>query len=75
MIDSDSDRSIEATVSADLGVVALLEGHAPPQLAAIDVGDALPDLGTMKINLHVEPAKGEPVQALADMVRGGFAAL
>ncbi|MGR3270758.1 LysR family transcriptional regulator [Thalassococcus profundi] len=75
VIDSDSDRSIEATVSADLGVVALLEGHAPPQLAAIDVGDALPDLGTMKINLHVEPAKGEPVQALADMVRGGFAAL
>ncbi|WP_146589752.1 LysR family transcriptional regulator [Puniceibacterium confluentis] len=75
VIDSDSDRSIEATVSADLGVVALLEGHAPPQLAAIDVGDALPDLGTMKINLHCGGAKGEPVRALSDMIRQGFAAL
>ncbi|MFZ5962910.1 LysR family transcriptional regulator [Thalassococcus sp. BH17M4-6] len=75
VIDSDSDRSIEATVSADLGVVALLEGHAPPQLVAIDTGDALPDLGTMKINLHADQAKGEPVRALADMVRSGFAAL
>lgn len=75
VIDSDSDRSIEATVSADLGVVALLEGHAPPQLCAIDVGDSLPDLGTMKINLHAENAKGEPMQALAEMLRQGFAAL
>lgn len=75
VIDSDSDRSIEATVSADLGVVALLEGHAPPQLAAIDVGDALPELGTMKINLHAENAKSEPMRALAEMIRQGFAAL
>ncbi len=75
VIDSDSDRSVEATVSADLGVVALLEGHAPPQLAAIDVGDALPDLGKMKINMHAGGAKGEPLRALSDMIRQGFAAL
>ncbi len=75
VIDSNSDRSIEATVSADLGVVALLEGHAPPQLAAIDVGDSLPDLGTIRINLHSGAAKSEPLQALSDMIRQGFAAL
>ncbi|MCE0504177.1 MULTISPECIES: LysR family transcriptional regulator [unclassified Roseivivax] len=75
VIDSDSDRSIEATVSADLGVVALIEGHAPPQLERIETGGALPDLGTMKINLYAERAEQGPPAALAELLRKGFAAL
>lgn len=75
VIDTDSDRSIEATVVADLAVVALIEGHAPPQLAEIDTGGALPDLGTTKINLYAERAKDPPAAALADLIRQGFAAL
>ncbi|ETX14744.1 LysR family transcriptional regulator [Roseivivax halodurans JCM 10272] len=75
VIDTDSDHSSHATVAADLGVVAFLEGHGAPQLAPIDVGDALPDLGTFKINLHRGQARGAPADGLAEMVRQGFSAL
>lgn len=75
VIESESDRSIEAAVSADLGVVALIEGHAPPQLAEIEAGGALPDLGTTKINLYAERAVEAPAAALAELLRAGFAAL
>ncbi len=75
VIDTDSDRSIEATVSADLGVVALIEGHAPPQLEEIDSGGSLPDLGTTKINLYAAKSTSGPAQALVDLLRSGFAAI
>ena len=75
VIETESDRSSHATVAADLGVVALLEGHSSPQLAPIDVGDTLPDLGVFRINLHMGHGQGAPLADLADMVRQGFCSL
>lgn len=74
-VDSDNDRTVEATVSADLAVTTSLEGHAPPQLAYIEPGSGLPDLGLQKVNLYCGAGKSEIVHALADALRQGFAAM
>jgi DNA-binding transcriptional LysR family regulator len=69
-VESDSDRTIEATVSADLAVHAILEGSEPPFTEAIPHGGALPELGSYRINLYVsEGARGPAQTALADLVR------
>lgn len=57
-VDSDSARTIEAAVSADLAVTAALAGTVPAQLEAVQHGGALPPLGTKQINIYV--AKGDP---------------
>ena len=74
-VDTDSDRTIEATTSADLGVTALLEGTAPPQLEEITQSD-LPELETHRINLYgLGRAPSEPVLRLAEMITEGYATL
>jgi DNA-binding transcriptional LysR family regulator len=72
--DADSDRTIEAMVSADLAVTAVLEGHITPYLEHIDPG-VLPELGTEKVNLYAGRGKGEITQVLCDYIRQGVAAL
>lgn len=73
-VDSDSSRTVEATVTADLAVQAQLSGSAP-QLHQISHGGVLPDLGTRKINLYVaKPAKSEVLHDLANLVRRSFQA-
>lgn len=70
-VESDSSRTIEATVSADLAVHTALEGHEPPYLERISHGGALPKLPRNKINLYV--SESSPiVAALAETVRSGF---
>jgi DNA-binding transcriptional LysR family regulator len=72
-VDSESDRTIEATVSADLAVTAILEGHAPPHMEMIPHGAGLPELGQQKINIYgASTPKNELVGKLADMVQRGF---
>jgi DNA-binding transcriptional LysR family regulator len=72
-VDSDSDRAIEATVSADLAVYAQLSGAAAPQMEQISHGGALPELGSKKINLYVSDApKGAVLADLADLVRRSY---
>jgi DNA-binding transcriptional LysR family regulator len=73
-VDSDNDRTIEATVSADLAVTTSLDGHAPPQLSYIETGGALPDLQIQQINLYRGAARGPVIDALTDAVRQGFGA-
>ena len=69
-VESDSFRTVEATVSADLGVVALLGGMEGPLLERVQHGGALPDLAQKKINLYVsELARGKPAQDLAELIR------
>ena len=51
VVDSDSDRTIEATISADLGVGVLMEESVPPQMIRIDHNGALPELPLQ--NTHV----------------------
>ncbi len=75
-VDSESDRTIEATVSADLAVTTILEGHAPPHMEMIAHGAGLPELGHQKINIYgASTPKNEMVSKLADMVKQGFCAL
>lgn len=74
-VDTDSDRTIEATTSADLAVSALLEGTAPPQLAEIAQSD-LPELERHRINLYgLGRSPAEPVRLLATMISEGYALL
>ena len=75
-VDSESDRTIEATVSADLAITSMLEGHAPPHLQMIPAGDGLPVLDRQRINIYGGASPGNDLVAhLAAMVRQGFAAL
>lgn len=72
-VETDSDRTIEATVSADLAVNAMIDGAEPPHLMKIDHGGALPDLPTQKINLYGADTTGSQLVAeLADYVRRAF---
>ncbi len=74
-VESTSTRTIEATVSADLAVHAVLEGHCPPELAPVPHGGGLPDLATKQINLYgAKAARSVPFDALADLVRKGYVA-
>ena len=70
-VDSDSDRTLEATVSADLGVMALMEGTLPPHLEMIQHGGQLPDLPAHNINLYTAE-RGEVLQTLATLLRAAF---
>ncbi|HGG04241.1 MAG TPA: LysR family transcriptional regulator [Aliiroseovarius sp.] len=75
-VETDSDRTIEATISADLAIGAMLEGTEPPQLALIAPGSGLPDLGIQKINMYgAEDLTGAVNSRLAAMVRQGYEAL
>lgn len=74
-MDTESDRTIEATVSADLAMFAMLEGTRPPHLEQIDHGGALPELPVHLINLYGAEAAGRRiVTELAEMIRQSFRA-
>lgn len=68
-VEAPSTRTVEASVSADLGVHAGLEGSAPPFLEELRPG-LLPDLPEKRINLYVarggEPA---PRERCAELLR------
>ncbi len=71
-VESDSDRTIEATVSADLALNVVLAGTFPPHLEEIDHGGALPDLPQQRINLFAS-GKGDMMQdAMANLLRSAF---
>jgi DNA-binding transcriptional LysR family regulator len=73
-VESDSTRTIEASVMADLAVHTSLEGCEPAYLERIDHGDTLPDLMTKRVNLYVSPAASQrPHLALADLIRDAYA--
>ncbi|MDW3222714.1 MAG: LysR family transcriptional regulator [Paracoccaceae bacterium] len=74
IVETESDRTIEATVSADLAVHTMIEGTEPPHLERIDHGGALPDLPTQLINLYgAQGKKGIVHDTLADFLRRSFA--
>ncbi|MEL7253776.1 MAG: LysR family transcriptional regulator [Pseudomonadota bacterium] len=73
-VDSDDDRAIEALVSADLAVNAMMADSIPPHLEAINPGGLLPDLGTQQVNMYGTTARKDvPLDDLAAMLRQGFA--
>jgi len=71
---SEDDRAVEALVSADLAVGALLEDSIPPHQEAIEPGSALPDLGVQRINLYARAGGDTLLDPLSEMLRQGFVA-
>jgi len=70
VVESDSTRTIEASVSADLAVHTVLEGMEPPYVEPIEHGGALPELTGKQINLYVSAlAKGQAISGLVDQIR------
>ncbi|MFD3190612.1 LysR family transcriptional regulator [Sedimentitalea sp. HM32M-2] len=75
-IDSDSDRSIEAGVAADLAVMAMLDGTQPPHLEVVDHDGSLPPLPLHFINFYArQTAETEAVQTLATLLKAAFSAV
>ena len=75
-VESDSTRSIEASVSADLAVHALVEGAEPKYLERVAHGGALPELASTRINLYVaDPVQSPVVGVAADLIRQSFRAM
>jgi len=69
-VESDDTRGIEASVSADLAVHAVLAGSEPPFVERIAHGGTLPELAVIKVNMYVaDPVHSEAVAALAAMIR------
>ena len=72
-IDTDSTRAVEATVSADLAVTALIDTTLPQQMEFVSHDGALPDLASKQINLYVERSfAGAPQDARVDMITHAF---
>ncbi|MEO1000876.1 MAG: LysR family transcriptional regulator [Pseudomonadota bacterium] len=72
-VTSESTRTIEATVSADLAIHAGIEGSVGHELVPIRHAGALPELPVIRICLYTAPAaKTPPVAALAAMVRDAY---
>ena len=72
-VDSESTRTVEATVVGDLAVFSQLSGTVAPQLVEVPHQGALPELGTKKINLYVSRIeKNVTREHLADLVRRSY---
>ncbi|MEL6337485.1 MAG: LysR substrate-binding domain-containing protein [Pseudomonadota bacterium] len=73
-VDTASTRTVEASVSADLAVHAMVESAVAPHFEKIDTHGALPVLPTTYINLYYRGAgMTAPLHALVDLVRETYA--
>lgn len=72
-VDTRATRTVEASVSADLTVHAMLESAVSPHLEPISHGGTLPDLPSTRINMYrAQNAKGALVDTLEEMVRTAY---
>jgi len=75
VVTSDSTRTIEATVSADLAIHALLSETASPYMKEIPHNGALPELPVFNINMYVaDGARRDMAEQLAEYVRLAYGA-
>ncbi|MGG7565976.1 LysR family transcriptional regulator [Rhodovulum sp. DZ06] len=72
-VTSETTRTIEAFVSADLGVHASIEGTVSPRLEKIAHNGALPPLPQVGINMYLAEGADELTRALAEQVRDAYA--
>ena len=71
-VESNSSRTIEATVSADMAVHTMLEGTLPRHLEMINHGGSLPSLRKMNVNMYQANLNDGPIVSdLARFVRDG----
>ncbi len=69
-VESESDRTLDAAVSCDMAVHALLAGTEPPHAERIAHGGSLPELSSHLVNLYIRPGLSNPgVTVLADLLR------
>ena len=74
-VDTESFRTVEASVSADLAVHAGLEGSTPIHSRQIPHDGALPELPAFQINMYIGPtAERHLCDALAEEVREAYRA-
>ncbi len=72
-VESNSTRTVEATVSADLAVHTMLEGTEPRHFECIHHGGSLPDLIDVNINMYSATVQDGPILPdLAEFLRDGF---
>ena len=72
-VESDSTRTIEATVSADLAVHTMLKGTEPRHFECIAHGGALPELGGMNINMYCrELGSGQVLEDLSALIKNAY---
>ena len=72
-VESDSTRTVEASVSADLAVHASIQDSLPNQVEEINHGGHLPDLAMININLYVaDPNQSPLAEELAVLVRQAY---
>ena len=70
VVTSDSTRTIEASVSADLAIHAGLAGTTSPHMEEISHNGALPELPDFNINMYLaQGARREMAERLAEYVR------
>ncbi|MEL7345529.1 MAG: LysR family transcriptional regulator, partial [Pseudomonadota bacterium] len=72
-VESDSSKTIEASVSADIAVHVALEGTAPPMVEAIRHGGELPELKVYRVNLYRSARRDPAVSMLDAMLRQAYA--
>jgi len=74
--ETDSDRTIDAMIGADMAICAIIAGTEPPHLVPVQHGGALPDLPDTLINMYGTGIAQSPVvRALAELLRQGYADL
>ena len=72
-VETEQDRTVEATISADLAVCAMIEGTEPPQLTRIDHNGELPALGMQKICMYSQDrGAGQVLDRLTAMLRAHY---
>lgn len=76
VVESNSSRTIEATVSADLAVHAMLQGTEPQHFERIDHAGNLPALRDININMYQADLKEGPILGdLSQLIKDGFYAM
>jgi len=75
-VEADSSRTIEASVSADLAVHAMLEGMEPAYMERVGHGGELPPLPGKQINMYASRLSKDPVsQDLQAALRQAYGGL
>ncbi len=73
VVSSDSSRTVDATVSADLAVHANIAGNSSPHVRLISHDGALPELPSVNVNMYHAPRRDMPlIDALTEYVRQAY---
>ena len=71
-VESDLDNAVEAMVSADLAITAVIQGVYPRQTAPVEHNGALPDPGETRIILYMEHTDNPVNDALRELIRSTY---